>query len=615
MIKKKCEKSTSQQIFYEDKRYNHTIVICLHCLFILIIVASIGIHLNNLNSIMVLNDEFGYWGIAASFAGYDWTPLLAQTPFYSAGYSWLLAIIMKFGNDPIVWYRIAIVFNILMLIGCYFLSYQMIIILGKIAKNLQCEPWRASLIAGVSVVLPQNIAYGQVAWSETLLVFLIWLATFIIVSNQHVFAFWKITLIIFVLTYGYMVHLRVLPALLFGLVICIIQIFQKMPGKKALVLVLVIILLAIAGIFLVRYINTMNQRMLWSGSEMSAINDVSVDSATNGYLSLLINHPTRLLMSVAGKLDYAILTTNLLLFVPIFQMFYKTYLYYKKGIQFQEFSIYFWIIFLSLGMLLLTSFQMADWRSRQDMAVYGRYFDFVLGPLIAVAWVEMRKRTKSNTNIYALSTGAIVFLATLYPVYRAVKFSNMRFTTICSTVIGGYIEYFKNIKPAFLTIYFVILFFGCIWVIFFLLKRKKSRRVCYICLVVLALAVSLVDGWYASQYVLDVRSDQDTSSKELLNILDDVPEDSELVYVCNTELDPISVIPKYFQYYIPELTIDVLFSDDTDSIDSRNHASDSNENIYYLIKKGDTKNQTLLEKKGYKQINKDNDDLTMNVYH
>ena len=40
------------------------------------------LHIKNLNQIIVLNDEFGYWSIASSLAGKDWLDLISNTPYY-----------------------------------------------------------------------------------------------------------------------------------------------------------------------------------------------------------------------------------------------------------------------------------------------------------------------------------------------------------------------------------------------------------------------------------------------------------------------------------------------------------------------------------------------------
>ena len=54
-------------------------------------------HIKELNQIIVINDEFGYWSIASSLAGKNWSELISNTPFYSFGYSILLVPLYYLG--------------------------------------------------------------------------------------------------------------------------------------------------------------------------------------------------------------------------------------------------------------------------------------------------------------------------------------------------------------------------------------------------------------------------------------------------------------------------------------------------------------------------------------
>ena len=69
-------------------------------------------------------DEFGYFGVAASLAGWDWKEMMATSNYYSFGYSLILV--------PLIWiaqigismsrvYKIVIVLNAFLLVGEYLL--------------------------------------------------------------------------------------------------------------------------------------------------------------------------------------------------------------------------------------------------------------------------------------------------------------------------------------------------------------------------------------------------------------------------------------------------------------------------------------------------------------
>ena len=91
------------------------------CLFIAILCC---LQIQSLDYIIILNDEFGYWAHAASAVGYDWKELISETPYYSWGYSiWLIPIIAILPT-PLLWYKAAILLNVVFLLISYYLCYQ-----------------------------------------------------------------------------------------------------------------------------------------------------------------------------------------------------------------------------------------------------------------------------------------------------------------------------------------------------------------------------------------------------------------------------------------------------------------------------------------------------------
>ena len=55
---------------------------CVICLISILLIR----HLDSLYAPWVNNDETGYWGAAAYFAGYDWSDILQYSDYYSFGY-------------------------------------------------------------------------------------------------------------------------------------------------------------------------------------------------------------------------------------------------------------------------------------------------------------------------------------------------------------------------------------------------------------------------------------------------------------------------------------------------------------------------------------------------
>lgn len=74
----------------------------------------------------VYNDEMGYWTHAAEMAGLDWHGVSKTLAWYSFGYSFMLAPLMKIISDTVILYRAAIILNICMEIVSYFLFVYII---------------------------------------------------------------------------------------------------------------------------------------------------------------------------------------------------------------------------------------------------------------------------------------------------------------------------------------------------------------------------------------------------------------------------------------------------------------------------------------------------------
>jgi hypothetical protein len=162
---------------------NQILLLCLSLLVLLIHIRYIG----SIGIFTVLDDEFGYWGIAAYLAGFDWSDAVSKIPYYSYGYSLLLVPLFWIFENPIHMYKAAIFLNGLMISASFLLCYD-------IARKLSREanPYILMAIAFLISMYPTYIAYSNIAWSECLLIFVCWLLTWCFVdldkqSNNYKF--------------------------------------------------------------------------------------------------------------------------------------------------------------------------------------------------------------------------------------------------------------------------------------------------------------------------------------------------------------------------------------------------------------------------------------------
>ena len=62
------------------------------------ILAAVLWRIRSLDGIYIIGDEFGYWADAAFFAGKNWSEVGSMNPYYSFGYSLILAPLFLWGS-------------------------------------------------------------------------------------------------------------------------------------------------------------------------------------------------------------------------------------------------------------------------------------------------------------------------------------------------------------------------------------------------------------------------------------------------------------------------------------------------------------------------------------
>ena len=134
----------------------------------------------------LMNDEFGYWGNAVSLTDIDWSPLREQTPYYSNGYSFILALlilIFKSAGFSSV-YRAAVCVNILFVCIGYFCAwYCCKLIFGD-------DPVKTIIVAFISNFASATLFYVHMNWPEAMITMLMWIqvALFLFLMSRRIIA-------------------------------------------------------------------------------------------------------------------------------------------------------------------------------------------------------------------------------------------------------------------------------------------------------------------------------------------------------------------------------------------------------------------------------------------
>ena len=527
--------------------------ICFNSIFliqglaVLLIFTLCCLNIGKLDYIAVLNDEFGYWSNAASLAGYDWKELIAETPYYAWGYSiWLIPIII-FLRTPEVWYKAAIFLNIFLLIISYFLCCGVAKrLFSKVNKNI------IYIVCFLVIIYPSNIIYAQVAWSETLLYCLMWVATYLMIKLDEKFSYPKTVALILILLYMYMVHARSIGIVAVGL-LCIFLIILK--NKKSIFAFFCVVIIATLGYMMNNYIKGYQLAEFWSDSLVSNMNNVSLNTNTvSFYLEKFVGNFNLFLESLGGKLIYLIVATGLTMVVAIVQFVKEEIVAYKTKSFLVNYNITkIWCAFAFLASWGLCSLQMLTWTDRKDIIVYSRYMENAVGPILLLGIIYTVTRIK-ETRI-ALVISAIALLLGLRSIYWRILEAEGDFNSICSPIFGAFYNFFEN------DIYKAICCIGVICVLFFILfaivtfLRRKYLKYGIILICLFVYFICLIKN--GSIYMNEARDYFDSSTVLIKDIILEKYDEQEIYYIKNDN-DVYSVTPKYLQFAIPEKSIHLL---------------------------------------------------------
>lgn len=501
-------------------------------------------NLSKLNYIAVLNDEFGYWGTAVSMAGYNWKDLIAETPYYSYGYSLLLLPIILLLPTPILWYKAAILLNVVLLYLSYFICCDIgKRIFRKTDRKLIC------FVSLVVAIYPGNITYAQVAWSETLQYFLIWCVTWLIVRLEERFSFEKLLAVVVLLLSIYCVHNRNIGVAVVGVATILLIVIKH---RKTVTWMLIPVFGLVGGYFLLKWVKDYEVTKLWNDSASSALNNVNLDGNTLlSYFRKLADNPGLFGWSLYGKLFYLLLATGFSLPAMLILCTREWYEAVRNRV-FGRYSVSkFWCAAILFAMWLLTAIQMLDWSVRKDMIVYARYMEHALGPALFLGILYLSCNTRRIRKGTLLA--AMVFLAGFLFVANRIGEADSFFNSICAPLFGAFYDNNESLQETFLWIFVTMeIFILGIWLAS-CVKPAAGKRL----LLLSFLCVFCVEGYKADTYMNNARNTFETNTlpvcKEIMQY-----NTWEIYYVKDMAVDSYSVNPKYLQYIIPERTIHVV---------------------------------------------------------
>lgn len=410
------------------KRIQINIVLKLFGCILLVVVA--GYRLSQLTTIHVLFDEFGYSATAAYYNGYDWSSLANQSPYYSYGLSLILSIIMRVSQGNMaLYYQLGIILNIALLMGSFLISCN----IGK--RLFKDIPEYIVITASFCISFYSNtIVQTNILWTETLLYFLFWGSSWFLLRMIETSKKSYVIALATCVMYMYMVHQRALAIIIAA---CIVVVFHFIirKDKKQILLFSVVIL----GLLVVAYLLKSDLKAnLWNLSSQSKdANDYSGQISKVRDILTSWTGMKAFILSLTGKVYYILVAGFM-----IVGMFFAGFAQLLKKKECKNILFYVYVILCLLGALGISSIFMLN-GNRQDTLIYGRYTEYVIGPILLVGILFLWERKISKKTFYIMNIGAVVTAILVY-----IKLKNTGFTVYNIVCAFGLSSIFKNGQPA-----------------------------------------------------------------------------------------------------------------------------------------------------------------------
>ncbi len=505
------------------------------------------VEFRNTTTIRILNDEFGYWGNAATLVGLDWHSLLAQTGYYSMGLSFFLAPLFKLGIEPSAMYQLAILLNVIFMIVCYFCAYYSVKKLFPSLNSIYHQ-----LISAVTVCSASCLIYTQYTMCETLLIMLYWCLIVLLVMIEEKFSFLKAMGICILSIALYLTHQRTLVIMGCAMLMAFIYTFKS----KRYVCLFIEIIFCITGMLLYRKLHNYQIADVFNSTGGAIRNSVEPSASfVGGYIKKVFAYPKEFILSFVCKLGIVSLST------------FFTLLPVCKGVfldigrkQYKHIGTKIFILLSALIMLGLNSIQMMHSNMRADIVIYSRYMDYVIPcvTLLGLAYcVQNPMGFKKSYLFSAIATVPILCLAT-WKTYSARE----TFIFICSPIWGAVLTYFDYDYITAGMIIIEVCFAVVVAYNSLIHRRFKYGRVA---MLLIFLLISLA----TFRFGFDMSNTQVRRvHNNVRGVLDSLKEVPELdIYYLSNQPDDLPV--KEIQFFLPDRPIKVV--DRMDKIDANTY--------------------------------------------
>ena len=507
---------------------------------VFVILALTLYNIRDLDMIHVLHDEYGYWASAAFFAGKDWSAVTSYTSYYSYGYGFLLAPLTFFMNNASYMYKAAIVLNALMLTASYFIAITCI---RRLFKDIQ--PIWVYIIALVCTIYSNNLIQAQITWSETLLYLLFWIITWLLISLYEEPKIWKLVAMAITTVYSYMVHQRSLGVVVAVLIIiAIMKMTKRISWKQILIFTVAFVVMIVLHVYLKDLVKT----ELYLDGVIKSMNANDFGGQTSKITAIFtsIDGFIRALVGFLGKTFYLSAGTFGIMIVGIYYSL-KKMIKHENDLITYVCSLGFMSVFFSLG--INTVFML--YGSRLDCVIYGRYTEFVVGPMLAMGCAVLYKQLiqlKELISLYALTIAAAIAVA----VYMQ-HMDTLNYNSICAVSLYLFFRGITNRIQPFIRMVPVLLTVFGLFALFYHVRQRETKE----WFMTLCLSISGIFWITTSIYLAPLLEVYDF--KEIQNIpqlIEQYSDDENIRIEYITDKNDIdSRFIEYFRFLMPDAEI------------------------------------------------------------
>ena len=343
--------------------------------------------------LQICPDEMGYWTVGAWINGLDWSSVMSNSPYYGWGYGILLTPLF-FLEDSIKMFYGAEILNIILINITYFIFMDLIRI-----SNMTTNKSIIIVMPAIILLYPSNIVYSHTSMSEVLIlcIFIATLDLYYRFVNKP--SFLLESLLLFLCVYSISVHFRNLVIVAIISLFVFIMFIRKELKFKYLVLWLAGILLGYFGIMIIKDL-LINAEYLADTGVYNTMND-----NIGGYISTIRN-----IISIRGV--QSIISKFLYIFCASFGLFCFGAIWIVKKLIDRK-DIYFWSCILGISVCMIVATGLISVQNeRIDSALYGRYMEIYVLPIILVALVMIadNEKIKNSNIVFIFSMGIIAFL-------------------------------------------------------------------------------------------------------------------------------------------------------------------------------------------------------------